>query len=250
MPLTPGMSTAAFRQLSAVIAASAAPRSARSVLNYMMGCDTSDPECRKRLSTDEGVSDLLSVWFECGADLDDLAQPFAPVIKEAKAGTLVEPEWQTIEGKVAKVLLCDQLSRSAFRGTPEAFEYDTTARGVVHELMAPENIDELLTLPCAMLYLIPWALAHSEDVKDLEKACDLINKSAAAYPDFTLFLGRNSQAVEQHRQVLAHFGRYPQRNKQFGRENTPEEEAWLADKDKVPIWAGGKVQFHVKLFEE
>ena len=44
-----------------------------------------------------------------------------------------------------------------------------------------------------------------------------------AYPNFSLFEGRNKKAVDQHRQVLEKFGRYPQRNSEFGRANTPEK---------------------------
>jgi len=59
-----------------------------------------------------------------------------------------------------------------------------------------------------------------------------------------LFEGRNNLAVDQHRQVLEKFGRYPHRNAEFGRENTMEEKAWLKDKEKLPIWAGGKLSIN------
>ena len=59
------------------------------------------------------------------------------------------------------------------------------------------------------------------------------------YPNFTLF-ERNLSAIRQHRDALAHFGRYPQRNARLGRQNTPEEQAWLDDVENLPIWAGGK----------
>lgn len=111
------------------------------------------------------------------------------------------------------------------------------------ELIDDDNIDETLKLPCAMLYLLPWALAHSEEVEDLDKAVWLIDGCIEKYPNFTLFSGLNKQAVEQHRQVLLRFGRYPQRNAQMNRESVPAEEAWLADKDNLPMWAGGKLPF-------
>ena len=91
------------------------------------------------------------------------------------------------------------------------------------------------------MYLLPWALAHSEDIEDLDCASELIDKASASSPGFSLFSGRNKRAVEQHRQVLEKFGRYPQRNKQFGRSNTPQEQAWLDDKENLPVWAGGKL---------
>ena len=68
-----------------------------------------------------------------------------------------------------------------------------------------------------------------------------------AYPHFNLFEGRNKKAVDQHRQVLEKFGRYPQRNSEFGRANTPEEEKWLNDKENLPIWAGGNLSFDQKI---
>ena len=102
-------------------------------------------------------------------------------------------------------------------------------------------IEETLKLPAALLYLLPWALAHSEVLEDLDCARELIDKAAASSPSFSLFSGRNRRAVEQHRQVLEKFGRYPHRNKQVGRNNTPEEKAWLEDTENLPVWAGGNL---------
>ena len=232
-----------FRALPAVLDALQNPRSPRSVLNYMCGCDTADPTAREALNTEEAVAPLLGIWFASGTTLDDLCQPFAPVIRELKSDppTLVGDVWDSLEGQIAKVLLADQLSRSCFRGTPEAFSFDPIGRELVRDLVSPESVQNTLKLPAAFLYLLPWALAHSEDLQDLERACQVIELAADANPGFLLFSGRNKQAVEQHRQVLEKFGRYPQRNEQFGRQNTAQETAWLSDKDNLPIWAGGKL---------
>ncbi len=232
-----------FRQLPDVLRALANPRSPRSVLNYICGCDTADPEVQSSLNTDDKVGPLLSIWFASGKALDDFCQPFAPVVRELKADppSLVGGEWDSMEGKVAKVLLGDQLSRSCFRGTAEAFSCDPMARKLVRELVSAEEIEATLRLPAAILYLLPWALAHSEDVTDLDRACEVIDMAIDAYPDFKLFKGRNRQAVDQHRQVLRKFGRYPQRNSELGRHHTAAEQAWLCDKENLPIWAGGKL---------
>ena len=74
---------------------------------------------------------------------------------------------------------------------------------------------------------MPWALAHSENIKDLESALRIIELTAKAYPKFTLFEGRNKQAVYQHQQVLEKFGRYPQRNNALGRTSTVQEKNGL-----------------------
>jgi len=235
-----------FRQRPAVFRAVENPRSPRSVIDYMCGCDTSDPDIRNRLSLDQTVSPLMTIWFQSGTALDDFCQPFAAVVRELKADppSLTGEDWDSVEGKVAKVLLADQLSRSCFRGTAEAFSYDPIGRHLVRELVSSDLRDETLRLPAALLYLLPWALAHSEALEDLDRAVEFVDLSIQAYPDFKLFEERNKPAIDQHRQVLKKFGRYPQRNPEFGRENTVAEQAWLDDKENLPIWAGGKGSFN------
>lgn len=48
------------------------PRSPRSVLNYMCGCDTVKPEIRESLNQDETVRPLMTIWFQSGRTLDAL----------------------------------------------------------------------------------------------------------------------------------------------------------------------------------
>ena len=234
-----------FKKIPVVLKALSNPCSPLSVLNYMFGCDTSKPRVRKSLNTEARVEPLLHIWFASGTALDEFCQPFAEVVRKLKTDTPVfkDDEWNSLDGKVAKVLLADQLSRSCFRGTSEAFSFDIIAQNLVHELFSQKMIEKTLKLPAAFLYLLPWALAHSEKLEDLELACELINKSIKEHPNFSLFKGRNKQAVNQHRQVLEKFGRYPQRNAEFGRMNTEAEQLWLNDKENLPIWAGGKLSF-------
>jgi len=238
-----------FRQRQDVLQAVENPRSPRSVLNYMCGCDTADPETRDSLNQDETVRPLMTIWFQSGRTLDAFCQPFATVVRELRADppSLTGEDWDSLDGTAAKVLLADQLSRSCFRGSAEAFAYDPIARDLMRALMAPQKIEATLTLPAAILYLLPWALAHSEDVADLDLACDFVDLAIGAHPNFRLFAERNKPAVDQHRQVLKNFGRYPQRNAEFGRETTAAEKAWLNDKENLPIWAGGTASFSKKI---
>ena len=232
-----------FKKNTFVLKALQNPRSPRSILNYMCSGDTNDPAVKKSLNNVKFVSSLLVIWFQSGQSLDKLCQPFIPIVRELKSKpqTLIGDEWGSIDGKIAKVLLADQLSRSCFRGEPEAFAYDEIARDLVHELFNEKNRNETLKKPAAILYLLPWALAHSENIKDLESALSIIELTAKAYPEFILFEGRNKQAVYQHHQVLEKFGRYPQRNNALGRKSTIQEKKWLDNKENLPIWAGGKL---------
>jgi uncharacterized protein (DUF924 family) len=228
-----------FKSLPVVTAALEQPRSVRSVLNYICACNTSDPVMREQLSMDDHVRPLLGIWFTSGVAMDGLAQAFVPVIRELAANTLNETEWQSVEGKAARVFLADQVSRNAFRDSAECFAYDPIALELMADLTSKERQEATLALPAGIIYLLSWALAHSEALPDLVRAVDLTKSAMAVYPNFTLF-ERNLSAIQQHRDVLAHFGRYPQRNARLGRQNTSEEQAWLDDVENLPIWAGGK----------
>lgn len=103
------LTTDAFRQLPAVLEALKAPRLPRSVINYICGCDTANPEVRDSLNLDHNVSPLMSIWFMSGTALDDICQPFAAVVRELKADPprFIGQDRDSVEGKVAKVLLAD-----------------------------------------------------------------------------------------------------------------------------------------------
>jgi uncharacterized protein (DUF924 family) len=182
----PELTLERFRHRPDVVRAVENPRSPRSVLNYMCGCDTAKPEIRESLNRDETVRPLMTIWFQSGRALDAFCQPFAPVVRELKSDppSLMSEDWDSLEGSAAKVLLADQLSRSCFRGSAEAFSYDPIARDLMRALMAPQMIDDTLTLPAAILYLLPWALAHSEDVADLDLACDFVDLAIAGPSEF------------------------------------------------------------------
>ena len=68
-------------------------------------------------------------WYGGGAESDAKCAAFADLIRAAGKGELDDaPGWgKTPEARLAVVVLLDQLSRGAFRGTPEAFAYDDAA---------------------------------------------------------------------------------------------------------------------------
>jgi uncharacterized protein (DUF924 family) len=84
-------------------------------------------------------------------------------------------------------------------------------------------------------------------MSDLDLACDFVDLAIAGLSEFQSSSERNKPAIDQHRQVLQKFGRYPQRNAEFGRETTAAEKAWLDDKENLPIWAGGKASFSQRI---
>src|SRR5439155_22905519 len=66
-------------------------------------------------------------WFRGGASLDDEVRArFLPTIEAALRGEL--DTWtRTIRGRLALVLVLDQLTRNAFRGDPKTWSGDSRA---------------------------------------------------------------------------------------------------------------------------
>ena len=97
-----------FKKNRFVLKALQNPRSPSSVLNYMCSGNTNDPLVKKSLNNINIVSPLLVIWFQSGQSLDKLCKPFIPTVRELKSKpkTLIGNEWDSIDGKIAKVLFC------------------------------------------------------------------------------------------------------------------------------------------------
>ena len=220
------------------------PRSPSSVLSFFYGVDCHGTDGQKELREGSCIQPMSSLWYVGGPEYDKLCAPFAPVIREAGQGELVGDEWETtVDGIVAQLVLCDQLSRNAFRGTSEAFEYDETAlkhaRILTNKVLErPQQVPLSGEICPPYLTNIVTALMHSEAKDDHGNAIALLNHAKETTPAALQGWWDGQIKFElDHKQVIDQFGRYPHRNLAKGRENTKEEEAWLADVDNLPGWA-------------
>ena len=128
-------------------------------------------------------------------------------------------------GALAVVILLDQFSRNMFRGTPRAFAQDPLALAICNSAVDTGMDEELSPLERSFLYL---PMEHSEDLAVQERSVRcfgaLLERCAAADRDlFAEFL----DYAEQHRRIVARFGRFPHRNAVLGRPSTPEELRFL-----------------------
>ncbi len=128
-------------------------------------------------------------------------------------------------GRLALVLLLDQIPRAIHRGLPEAFAFDGDARKVALQGLA-SGADRLLRPVERVFLYLPFE--HSEDLADQEQSVDLFRELAESVPDsdretFDSFL----EYAVRHHAVVARFGRFPHRNAILGRESTPEEIEYL-----------------------
>jgi uncharacterized protein (DUF924 family) len=241
-----------------VRAALAQPRSPNSVLSFFLGVDMVASEnekegeaARAQLSSGEYLRRMTPFWFAGHDDYDTLcSNSFRSLVREAGKKELVGEWMSTVNGQVAQMVLCDQLSRNAFRGSDEAYAYDETALDIA-KLLASEVIfpDNSATTSSPMqlqgtFYPTYCAFAlttlmHSEDQNDHALGLSIFDWAIAETPPslkdewWDLQMG----SFLEHSNVLDRFGRYPHRNAKKGRKSTKEEEEWLSKVDELPGWA-------------
>jgi uncharacterized protein (DUF924 family) len=72
-------------------------------------------------------------------------------------------------------------------------------------------------------------LQHVESAKVQAKGLELYNRLAESVsPTYKETFLTVAQFAELHKDIIDQFGRFPHRNKLLGRENTPEEDEYLA----------------------
>ena len=122
-------------------------------------------------------------------------------------------------GCLARVVLLDQFTRNAFRGTPRAFAGDAGALAT-SELAIARGFDRLLAPEERWFLYLPFE--HSESLAEQERGVALFETLAQNGLDSPL-----AWAI-RHRDVISRFGRFPHRNDILGRPSTPDEIAFLA----------------------
>lgn len=156
-------------------------------------------------------------------------------------------KWESPWGILAQVAIFDQVPRSAFRGTPEAFKWDPLAIKA-SKIAIERGYFETAYKSTLNQFLVLLPLEHSESWEDQKLGVTLLLRllSTVAVQDEGLsdyeivkrleFSKRLSTAFLEHAQIIAKFKRYPHRNKPLSRNATLEERVWLAS-DLVPRWA-------------
>ena len=226
--------------------------------------------------------------------MDEKCMPFKDLIRQVGSFKLdadVKEEWDTPEGQLAKILLCDQMARNVFRRQPEAYWYDEVADNAVESILKQvggvEGVVEHFEVAAAMFIAV--TLQHSENLECHKKEyaiwvsgrrrgggegssvvhnsfpslifnpprsrrLSILDPSQSSIHTPTSFLepqdtmrtikphtapiiAEGLKQYQSHQDVLERFGRYPHRNKLYGRATTAEEQAWLDETDKLPIWA-------------
>lgn len=157
-------------------------------------------------------------WFQVNEEFDAaIRDRFHEAYESAANGQF--DDWQnSADGALALCILLDQMPRNMFRDTPKAFATDNKAL-VVAKYAISKGLDSVLSPQKRRFLYLPFE--HSENINDQHRSVELFEKMKDDDP-----LGYD-YAV-RHLKVIEEYGRFPHRNKILGRDNTPEEEEYLA----------------------
>lgn len=150
---------------------------------------------------------------------------FGAALDRAASGEL--DGWAaTPEGRLALVIVLDQLSRNIHRDTPRAFAGDARALALAEDGRALGLFDRI---PLIHGYFLAMPFMHAEDVEAQRTCVALFTalRDRATSDDARQLLAMGVDFAERHRVIVERFGRFPHRNRVLGRESTPEEVAFL-----------------------
>jgi uncharacterized protein (DUF924 family) len=128
-------------------------------------------------------------------------------------------------GRLAYVIVLDQLSRNMFRGTARMFAQDDRALDAAIGGIERGH-DRDLRLDERVFMYMPFM--HSESIDHQNRCIELFEKLRDEQgPATRERVARNVDFAVQHRNIVARFGRFPHRNKLLERPSTHEELAFL-----------------------
>jgi uncharacterized protein (DUF924 family) len=166
-----------------------------------------------------GTAIVRDMWFRKDDAFDaDIRQRFGVALSAGLAGAF--GEWCVdAHGCLARVILLDQFTRNAFRGTPDAFAGDERALATARDAIE-HGFDQALVPEERWFLYMPFE--HSEALADQDRAVALFEALASETG-----LSEPLPWAISHREVIRRFGRFPHRNDILGRTSTPEEIAFL-----------------------
>jgi uncharacterized protein (DUF924 family) len=170
---------------------------------------------------------LMKKWFAGSPEQDrDFCERFGELAEAARIGKL--DAWaESPRGRLALILLLDQLPRNLHRGHADAFAADPKALELCLSGI-DENIDTSLKPLERIFFYMP--LQHSESREIQALSIDTFGRLANENHGESLapLLRNAADYAIEHREIVERFGRFPHRNAALERESTAEEVEFLA----------------------
>ncbi len=172
---------------------------------------------------DPGYAQPREQWFRKDEAFDQqVAARFGTLLEQALRGGTdgwVAPPLQPLQA-LARVIVLDQFTRNAFRGSARAFAGDAMALQTARALVAA-GLDRGLTGVQRQFVYLPFE--HAEDLAHQRTSLQLFEQLGRDEPALAGLL----EWARRHHDIVARFGRFPHRNAVLGRASTDEEAAFL-----------------------
>jgi len=188
------------------------------LLDFWFGTDPDDAVVAK---------EQAALWWSKNKQTDqEIRSRFEDQVRAAAQGEL-DPWARTARGRLALIILLDQLPRNIYRETAQAFLHDEKALALSLEGLHLGMDRQLRPIERVFFYLPlehSECLAHQE--RSVERFSDLVTtvpaEQKSTFEEYLNFAVR-------HRDIIERFGRFPHRNTTLGRKSTAEELAFLAE---------------------
>ena len=165
-------------------------------------------------------------WYTGGSEFDaQLRENFGSVAQAAIAGKGQELAADD-RLAVALILALDQLPRNIFRGTAQAFAGDLQAQKLTFSLLGDNARIKRLWPAERMFALMP--LMHAEQLAAQEESLRQFKKFNDGFPPEQAELAAGQiKFAQEHRDIIARFGKFPYRDKALGRATSAAEQQWI-----------------------
>lgn len=168
-----------------------------------------------------------AMWWKKNADVDaEIRQRFGAALEASAQGALAD--WRkTARGRLAHIILVDQMSRNMHRGTAAMFAQDDLGQEL--SLLCALSDESFAGYHERMFQHMP--LMHAENLA-LQRICEHLfaREVAMAHGDDARKAAQNNlDYATRHRVIIERFGRFPHRNATLGRQTTLEEAAFLKE---------------------
>ena len=208
------------KNLSIPIAHALDPRLSQ-VLEYWLGAEF--PDNASALTRQQ-------LWFTKSETTDEeIRKLFGGLLQEALMGKLDGEALEQPLGMLAVLIVLDQFTRNAYRGTAKSFAGDERALALALKAIdLGWDTDESIPTVARIFMYLP--LEHSEDLLMQEHSVVAFEQlhQEAATPELREFFATTLDYAIRHREVIALFGRFPHRNAMLGRERTAAERDYLS----------------------
>lgn len=155
-------------------------------------------------------------WYQGSPELNaEIISKFKDLVHQAVDHKFDHWWTQGLHQCLALLIILDQFSMNIGRERGDTYGFHASAQSIPFSHAAVgRGYVEKAPEECRTFFILP--LMHSENILD-QDICIAMHKK----------LGIPMKFAESHYAAVEKFGRYPNRNKIYGRESTPEEEEYL-----------------------